>query len=444
MSYRNPKQVVDTQSGQHIRNMMKTVTESAVNVIKTRQAVLEKRQKENIEFKTKTVQAQSRVANSANAANIKNSGTDWASGIKEAITRYGDLYLKSLRDPTKFTTDEQMEMSALANMGTQIKQQAIEDQADFEELNEAFKAGPGQYGGFGLFTNTEVLKRLAIQGKMGSVVGSSKGEFVWDSKVGGLITKVVSYDEGGAVVGTNANGGNMADYVVPNPTKNMMSIRKAIELKNEDYFKDQEIKSKYNADTKITTKSQFENKEALLADIRSKSDGYIEGLGANAAIRLYNNKMRKYVKEDFKKIIDPDKSQWDINEQGDIIDPQLGKIKALYAEMLADEMGLGKNEKIVSQVKDPKPSDVIEKTSFQKAITGLVSKIKVSAKDTWVLKGEGDERYYELPAPKDNLGMLIPGGEAQEVKVFLFDDDGKKIGKNILEMRSQMLPVKDK
>jgi len=223
-----------------------------------------------------------------------------------------------------------------------------------------------------------------------------------------------------------------------------MSIREAIELKNEDYFKDQEIKSKYNADTKITTKSQFENKEALLADIRSKSDGYIEGLGANAAIRLYNNKMRKYVKEDFKKIIDPDKSQWDINEQGDIIDPQLEKIKALYAEMLADEMGLGKNEKIVSQVKDPKPSDVIEKTSFQKAIDGLAPKIKVSAKDTWVLKGEGDERYYELPAPTDSLGMRIPGGKAQEVKVFLFDDDGKKIGKNILEMRSQMVTVKDK
>jgi len=92
---------------------------------------------------------------------------------------------------------------------------------ELEELNEAFKAGPGQYGGFGLFTNTKVLKRLAIQGKMGSVVGSSKGEFAWDPKVGGLITKVVSYNEEGAAVGTNANGGNMADYVVPNPTKNM-------------------------------------------------------------------------------------------------------------------------------------------------------------------------------------------------------------------------------
>ena len=441
MSYRNPKQVVDTQSGQHIRNMMKTVTESAVNVIKTRQAALEKRQKENIEFKTKTVQAQSRVANSANAANVANSGTDWAGAIKEGITRYGDLYLKSLRDPTKFSTDEQMEMSALANMGTQIKQQAIEDQADFEELNEAFKAGPGQYGGFGLFTNTKVLKRLAIQGKMGSVVGSSKGEFAWDPKVGGLITKVVSYNEEGVAVGTNANGGNMADYVVPNPTKNMMSIREAIELKNEDYFKDQEIKSKYNTDTKTTIKSQFENKEALLADIRSKSDGYIEGLGASAAIRLYNNKMRKYVKADFKKIIDPDKSQWDINEQGNIIDPQLEEIKALYAEMLADEMGLGKNEKIVSQVKDPSPSDVKEKTPFQKAIDKLAPKIKVSAKDTWVLKGEGDNRYYELPPPKDSKNMDI--GKAQTVKVFLFDESGKKIGKNILGMRSQMVTVTD-
>ena len=34
-------------------------------------------------------------------------------------------------------------------------------------------------------------------------------------------------------------------------------------------------------------------------------------------------------------------------------------------------------------------------------------------------------------------------GKAQTVNVFLFDESGKKIGKNILGMRSQMVTVTD-
>ena len=33
MSYRNPQQVVDTQSGQHIRNMMQQITGATVGVL---------------------------------------------------------------------------------------------------------------------------------------------------------------------------------------------------------------------------------------------------------------------------------------------------------------------------------------------------------------------------------------------------------------------------
>ena len=46
MSYRNPKQVVDIQSGQYVRDMLKSVTSSAVGAIKAQQAKEEKRQKE--------------------------------------------------------------------------------------------------------------------------------------------------------------------------------------------------------------------------------------------------------------------------------------------------------------------------------------------------------------------------------------------------------------
>jgi hypothetical protein len=328
-------------------------------------------------------------------------------------------------------------------MGTQIKQQAIEDQADMDTLQSGFEAGPGQYGGFGKFVDKDILKRLAIQGKLGATPGKSIGVFDWDPEVGGLSTKVISYDGEGNEIGTNANGGNITDYIVPNPTENMQGIKAAIKQRNDDYFKDQEIQSNFNKNTKETIKSQFPNRAALIADIRALSDGYIEGLGANSAIRLRNNKMMGYIKDENGKtvkdppIIDPNKAMWDMDKQGNVIDPQLEQTKIAYAEMLADEMGLGKDEKIVARIKQT----LKEKTAFQKAIDKLAPKIKVSENKTWELKGKGDDRYYFLPAPVDSKMMDI--GLPQKVNVFLFDEDGKKIGKNILGMRSQMVTVKD-
>ena len=450
MSYRNPKQVVDIQSGQYVRDMLKSVTSSAVGAIKTQQAKEEKRQKElreneeqNIAFYRKTIQAQAKIANSANAEDVKNSGTDWASAIMEGIDEYGELYMKSLKYPLQFSAEDTLKMSSLANMGTQIKRQAVEDQADMDTLQSGFEAGPGQYGGFGKFVNKDIIKRLAIQGKLGATPGSSVGSFYNDPKTGGLMTKVTSYDADGNKIGTNANGGNITDYIVPNPTENMQSIKAAVKQRNDDYFKDQKIQSNFNKDTKETIKSQFPNRAALIADIRALSDGYIEGLGANSAIRLRNNKMLGYIKDENGKtvkdpsIIDPDKAMWDMDKQGNVIDPQLKQIKIAYAEMLIDEMGLGKDEKIVARIKETSK----EKTPYQKAIDKLAPKIKVSAKDTWVLKGEGDNRYYELPPPRDSNNMDI--GKSKKVNVFLFDDSGKNIGKNILGMRSEMVTVTD-
>jgi hypothetical protein len=351
--------------------------------------------------------------------------------------------MKSLKYPLQFSTEDALKMSSLANMGTQIKQQAIEDQADMDTLQSGFEAGPGQYGGFGKFVDKDILKRLAIQGKLGATPGKSIGVFDWDPEVGGLSTKVISYDGEGNEIGTNANGGNITDYIVPNPTENMQGIKAAIKQRNDDYFKDQEIQSNFNKNTKETIKSQFPNRAALIADIRALSDGYIEGLGANSAIRLRNNKMMGYIKDENGKtvkdppIIDPNKAMWDMDKQGNVIDPQLEQTKIAYAEMLADEMGLGKDEKIVARIKQT----LKEKTAFQKAIDKLAPKIKVSENKTWELKGKGDDRYYFLPAPVDSKMMDI--GLPQKVNVFLFDEDGKKIGKNILGMRSQMVTVKD-
>jgi len=312
-------------------------------------------------------------------------------------------------------------------MGTQIKSQAIEDQADMDTFQAGFEAGPGQYGGFGMFVTPAILKRLAIQGKMGATPGSSIGSFDNDPKTGGLMTKVTSYNENGVAVGTNANRGNMADFIVPNPTKNMQGIKNAILQRNDDYFKDQKTQSNFNKDTGVTTKSQFENKEALIEDIRALSDGYIEGLGANASIRLRNNKMRDYIKdENARDIIDPDKAQWDTNKEGKVIDPQLEQTKQLYAEMLADEMGLGKDEKIVAQLSAPKKT-IKDPKAFQEAIKQGFQ-IKTSKGEVWSATGERGTAEYQYVLPqkeRGSKGQLDNNFPEQTVNYYLLDKNGE-------------------
>ena len=361
MSYRNPQQIVDTQSGQHIQNMLKQVTGAATGAIKTIQAKYRQREKENIAEQQQIIKGVAKVANSANAEDILNSGTDWAPAIREGVARYQELYTKSIKSPLKFSTQDAQEMSSLALMGTQIKQQAIEDQATFDEYSSAFEAGVGQYDGLDKFADPSIYKRINIAGRVGTTPGKSIGTFNWNPKTGGLSTKVTSYNEGGDVVGTNAN--NTSELpIIANPTKNMEEVDKAIKKKNEDYFKNQKTVSEYNKETGITTKSQYTNMDQLIADVRALSDSYIEGLGAQGAIRLSNNKMLGYMEQvkvqggfdlgAVGNIIDPEKATWDLDKNGNVSDPQLERIKIAYAKKLIDDRGLGKDPKILDKVRD--------------------------------------------------------------------------------------------
>jgi hypothetical protein len=375
MSYRNPQQIVDTQSGQHIQNMLKQVTGAATGAIKTIQAKYRQREKENIAEQQQIIKGVAKVANSANAADILNSGTDWAPAIREGVARYQELFTKSIKDPLKFSIQDAQEMSSLALMGTQIKQQAVEDQAIFEEYNSAFQAGVGQYDGLDKFADPKIFKRINIAGRVGATPGKSIGSFDWNPKTGGLKTIVTSYNEFDEVVGTNANNTSELPIIV-NPTKNMEEIEIAIKKKNEDYFKNQKTVSEYNKETGITTKSQYTNMDQLIADVRAQSDAYIEGLSAQDAIRLSNNKMLGYMEQikipggiwgisgEVGNIIDPEKATWDLDKNGNVSDPQLERIKIAYAKKLIDDRGLGKDPKILDKVRD-KPTPTKKLTAAQ-------------------------------------------------------------------------------
>jgi hypothetical protein len=389
MSYRNPQQIVDTQSGQHIQNMLKQVTGAATGTIKTIQAKYRQREKENIAEQQQIIKGVAKVANSANAEDILNSGTDWAPAIREGVARYQELYTKSIKDPLKFSTQDAQEMSSFALMGTQIKQQAIEDQATFEEYNDAFEAGVGQYDGLDKFADPSIYKRINIAGRVGTTPGKSIGTFNWNPESGGLSIKVTSYNEKGEVVGTNTN--NTSELpTIANPTKNMEEVEKAIKKKNEDYFKNQKTVSEYNKETGITTKSQYANMDQLIADVRAQSDAYIEGLGAQGAIRLSNNKMLGYMEQvkvpggvdlgAVGNIIDPEKATWDLDKNGNVSDPQLERIKIAYAKKLIDDRGLGKDPKILDKVRD-KTTPPKKITAADKLYNDQVELADTSVKD---------------------------------------------------------------
>ena len=429
---------------------MKTVTDTAVNVLKTRQKELEETKRKNVAMQTQIIQAQGKLANSANAENIKNSGTDWATGIRLAVKRYGELYAKSIKDPLNFSSNDSQEMAALANIGTQIKQQAIEDQADMEEWTSMIASGAGNYGGFDKYGNPKIYKRLNIQGRVGATPGRSVGTFNWDSETGGLTTKVVSYDAEGKEVGTNANRGAELP-VIANPTKNMQEVANVIILTKKDYYKDQPSTPKYDPVTKKTEYYRDVNMDQLIADVRSQSDGYIVGLGAQGAIRLSNNTMiddmddpakgQGFIKGDLAKIIDPDKVVWQMNENGKVNDPQLERIQIAYAKKLIRDRGLAPR-KIVDTVRDPKRVKIQNKeSSFMSAISNFAPEIDAGGKGVWELKGEGDDRYYFLPAPKDSKGMQKAGTKDRKIPYYIYPDGKKKI--NEIGLRAGMLKVKD-
>ena len=139
MSYRNPQQVIDTQSGQHIRNMMKTVTDTAVNVIKTNQAALRKREKENVENQQRLLVEQGRYANAVDAADIKNAGTDWRPALEEAKRRHAALVKKRNEDPLNFSTMDVKELSFYQTLPARIKTQSIETEAKMQSYNTAYQ-----------------------------------------------------------------------------------------------------------------------------------------------------------------------------------------------------------------------------------------------------------------------------------------------------------------
>jgi hypothetical protein len=439
MSYRNPQQVVDTQSGQHIQNMLKQITGATTGAIKTIQANYKQREKENVERVQKLNSAQGKFLNAYNAADIKNSATDWQTGLGEALTRHNELIKLQLDSPLKFTTDNAKELSWLQTIPNQILEDAKQTEAKMQSYNDTMEIPPGDFDGIDKFAPPKLYKTLDVAGQVGDTAGRSIGTMEWDPVLSKGSTLVVSYDGEGNEIGTDAN--RAFDLpVVPNPTKNIKEVGNGIKETKVNYYKEGvktrrvSIKdSEGNVTGGYNQEYQEVDMDRLIADVRKKSDSYIIGIGAQPASRLSNNKMLEYIDKiptmpgmlgvgDLGKIIDPDKATWDMDATGKVIDPYLERTQIAYAKMLIKEEGLGV-EKPLRKVYD-KTGD--EKTT---KLTAPQQKLKDQSQFTNKILNEVKEIQAKTgnPSAADSFLSLtnkyIPAGEP---KIEQLDDIKKR------------------
>jgi hypothetical protein len=439
MSYRNPQQVVDTQSGQHIQNMLKQITGATTGTIKTIQANYKQREKENVERVQKLNSAQGKFLNAYNAADIKNSATDWQTGLGKALTRHNELIKLQLDSPLKFTTDNAKELSWLQTIPNQILEDAKQTEAKMQSYNDTMEIPPGDFDGIDKFAPPKLYKTLDVAGQVGDTAGRSIGTMEWDPVLSKGSTLVVSYDGEGNEIGTDAN--RAFDLpVVPNPTKNIKEVGNGIKETKVNYYKEGvktrrvSIKdSEGNVTGGYNQEYQEVDMDRLIADVRKKSDSYIIGIGAQPASRLSNNKMLEYIDKiptmpgmlgvgDLGKIIDPDKATWDMDATGKVIDPYLERTQIAYAKMLIKEEGLGV-EKPLRKVYD-KTGD--EKTT---KLTAPQQKLKDQSQFTNKILNEVKEIQAKTgnPSAADSFLSLtnkyIPAGEP---KIEQLDDIKKR------------------
>ena len=430
MSYRNPQQVVDTQSGQHIQNMLKQITGATTGAIKTIQANYKQREKENVERVQKLNSEQGKFLNAYNAADIKNSATDWQTGLGGALTRHNELTKIKLNDPLNFTTDNAKELSWLQTIPNQILEDAKQTEAKMQSYNDTMEITPGDFDGIDKFAPPNLYKTLDVQGQVGSTAGRSIGTMKWDPVLGKGSTVVVSYDSEGNEIGTDAN--RAFDLpVVPNPTKNMKEVGVGIKETKVNYYKEGvktrrvPIKdSEGNVTGSYTQEYQEVDMARLIEDVRKKSDSYIIGIGAQPASRLSNNKMLEYIDEikpmfgmpnlgDVAKIINPDKATWDMDATGKVIDPYLERTQIAYAKMLIKEQGLGV-EKPLRKVYD-KTGD--EKTGKASELEKMATKVSKQFNKLQEWDGKGN------PTPTVVPSSIVKGIQA---RWFAGDDTESK------------------
>ena len=360
MSYRNPQQVVDTQSGQHIRNLQKTIAGVAVDVIDTFSKE-EKVRKAKEEADNKEWDRLQKIQsdNEINAGNSYNKGAQSNFFSLESTGVALNGFAKTvaeLKAKANLTPQEKIEYTNLMGLSSTLKDgmTTIGSQVgtigvDLENIGTMGGAARGQGvrgGKFAMGMNNQ------IPGKKWFDVDNSReggSQITYHFQEEGS-DDIISYTSQQLKDLQNATGASMY-HKIPNESKRIEKlVNEGSFWKVQDGAEVRSLKEEYYTGGEITTEIvngveityQAVNKDSVLKDLFTGSQGNTSGMAPNDQVSFNN-----YLNEQ----LGIDKNE-NIAYGGKLTEPQQKTLAENYAKF-ALKKKIGDSKRVVSRIKVP-------------------------------------------------------------------------------------------
>ena len=267
MSYRNPKQVVDTQSGQYVREMQQSLSNTTNKTIQGLNNIYLENQKQIKEIANEAAEATSKIENAVFQAQSKNSTIEF-DALNGQLNEYSDL---KKQDPTKLTNKQRNFMRSMENIGTTMKNSLANTTASAIAFKEQTDKGLGEDGGNDKFRNPKQYKAMSIMN--GTIPGSKKASYSKDA-MGNVVYSVKVYDGAGDFVSEVINNSIEKTMFVSKVPDLIQKKAKAIELVKAELSLDSNFAEAYkkglsfgpNGEGRKVNADDFEEKVAAQAD----------------------------------------------------------------------------------------------------------------------------------------------------------------------------------
>ena len=376
MSYRNPQQVVDTQSGQAFAELQKTISGTFAGVAsayKKEQATEAARLKKIAEENKKAAQYYQRkedqVTESLAKLNAKNPALNIGDEFTGIVDRYSDIMSMiqngTITDP-KEIAKLRSEAAGILAIPDQVRTSIESFSASSIDLQKVLEQ-KGKMGGYDLYSNPTLLKDLQIfldqrPGERKININNDNGTYSSSIDITGEDGKTTNYPL--SVLESFLSGGTDMINTVPDETTQLDRMSNTYVFDVNESDKSRSIKDavlgsvKYKTDIKgnIVAYKEVDKSKVKTKDFMADVESNISAMNNQGKVAFYNNVLAKK------------------NVQGEIIgeaansknvetDEFKNKFKEAYANYFIDRQP---KEKIIS-IKRPDPRKEFETYGFKEA-----------------------------------------------------------------------------
>ena len=418
MSYRNPTQNVDTQSGQYVRQMQQSVAGSFEKLSNKISADNKERARKNEIIIREAEKRSEAAAQSIFQAQSKNSSIDF-NGLNEQVNMLNDVYKIN---PTERTQEQKNFIRNMNNAGTHISGVLQNTSAGQQEYLEKRSIPMGSQGGFSRGNLPENLEALDILYGWSDAPGRKEARYDM-SGADGPVVYIDVYNENDKLVGSiiNKDMSNIAqpDYV-PNLSKQTTTTQKELEDEldlgaiTSLAYKNSEPRQ-FKAEDGTVYYTRLPDKEYIKKQAKVKTDTAIVALSTDEAITFYNNVLSDGEMDMAQR------TSWSQERDSDgvlIPDPDLVKIQEKYLDYVVNTNAKFNTSKNfgTTKPKDYKPNDFDKKTSqAAESVSILLGNIQDSIKSENFSKrsldfGQGTEEVISIdfiqPAKEGGMGEI--------------------------------------